>query len=282
MQWNQRFFFALETMKVLESINQLVGVVSSTTTSRKCTESDSCLTWSLISLCSDDQGWCHSLLFIRMLEMDICPLLIRPSFLGRTYHDFQIQFESPSVNCTKNALGNPLLVQFTRILNNTLNESVYILYDRSKPTSELPHVQVFHNDHVNLCIRSAMDPRGNATSTCHEFNMITMLSSSNRTFWPLLIVFAYLSLLCIGMCLSFMHHWRSRFGQSLVQSSISRKFIPKRSIRLFLKRDSESHRLTTLNGRKEVLKAIDSIAKEFQPKSGTYIIRKGHINRAYL
>ena len=214
--------------------------------------------------------------------MNICPLLIRPSFLGRTYHDFQIKFESPSVNCTNDSLGNPLLVQFTRILNNTLNESVYVLYDRSKPASELPHVQVFNNDHVNLCIRSAVDQRGNATSTCQEFHMITMLSSSNRTFWPLLIVFAYLSLLCIGMCLSCMHQWRSQFAQSFVQSSISRKFISKRNIRLFLKKNSESHRLTTMNGKKDVLKAIDSIAKECQPKSGTYIIRKGHINRAYL
>jgi hypothetical protein len=214
---------------------------------------------------------------------NICPLLIRASFTGQTYHHFQLKFESPTRNCTIDPEQNPLLIEFTRILNSTLNHTTYALYNPAEPNGELPHLQVFHNDHVNLCIRSALDTDKN-DRTCHEFYMITMLSSINTSIWPLLIIFGYIIILLIPILVSLLSRILNKFSQKYFSISIKKNSIKNRNIYSFLQLIHRNIQKNKLDEKQEVLKAIDLIAKECQ--SNTFIIRigdsNGHINRAYL
>jgi len=214
---------------------------------------------------------------------NICPLLIRASFTGQTYHNFQLKFESPTRNCTIDPEQNPLLIEFTRILNSTLNHTTYALYNPAEPNGELPHLQVFHNDHVNLCIRSALDTDKN-DRTCHEFYMITMLSSINTSIWPLLIIFGYIIILLIPILVSLLSRILNKFSQKYFSISIKKNSIKNRNIYSFLQLIHRNIQKNKLDEKQEVLKAIDLIAKECQ--SNTFIIRidnsNGHINRAYL
>jgi hypothetical protein len=218
---------------------------------------------------------------------NICPLLIRASFIGRTYHDFQLKFQSPTTNCTPDPDQDPLLIQFTRILNSTLNHTTYALYDPTEPNEELPHLQVFHNDHVNLCIRSAIDTDKNDI-TCHEFYMITMLSSVNTSIWPLLIIFGYMLILLIAILLSSLSTFISKFSKTLFSGSITKKIIKNQNIRSFIPVIHRQTQKTRLDEKEEVLRAIRSIAKECQlnPNPNAFIIQtdneNGHINRGYF
>jgi hypothetical protein len=218
---------------------------------------------------------------------NICPLLIHASFVGRTYHDFQLKFQTPSTNCTIDPEQNPLLIQFTRILNSTLNHTSYALYNPAEPNGELPHLQVFHNDHVDLCIRSAIDTDKNDI-TCHEFYMITMLSSINTSIWPLLIILGYIVILLIAMLFSSLSQVLNKLSQTFFSGSITKKLIKNRTIRpLLLHRHTQKIKL---DEKSEVLKAINLIAKQCQSNinttSNTFIIqtdnRNGHIKRGYF
>jgi hypothetical protein len=220
--------------------------------------------------------------------LNICPLLIRSSFIGRTYHDFQLKFESPPNNCTIGSQQNPLLIQFTRILNSTLNDTLYILYDSTVPNDELPHLQVFHNDHVSLCLRSAIDTNNNDI-TCHEFYMVTMLSSINTTFWPLLIIFGYIFILLTAMLFSLFAQICNKLSSTIFSGSITKKLVKNRNIRSclpLLQRNEHNHHLKKLDDKKEFFKSIDLIAKECQTNISTFIIQikneNRHIHRVYL
>ena len=207
---------------------------------------------------------------------NLCPILIRASFIGRTYHDFLLKFQSPPINnCTINLDDDPLLVQFTRILNSTFNHTSYALYDPREANADLPHLQVFHNDYVNLCLRSAALNTNRNELTCHEFYMITMLSSTTTSIWPLLIIFAYLLVLILAIVCSY---------STRLWKNISRKIFWKKlatSTRLQIQRRK-------INEKKELLQTIEHLAKEYQ--SSRFIDRhhhhhhqgKEHINRGYF
>ncbi|CAF1134779.1 unnamed protein product [Rotaria magnacalcarata] len=219
---------------------------------------------------------------------NICPLLIRPSFSGNTYHDFQLNFESPTTNCTTDSDQSILLIQFTRILSSTSNDTSYALYDLAKKNNELPYIQVFPDDHINLCIRSAFHADRNEV-TCYEFYMITMLSSIDRTFWPLLIIFGYIIILIIPMFFSLLAQIFNKLSRTFHRGSITKKLVKTRNIFPFLptsQRHLNDMQLKKLDGKKEFLNAIDFIAKECQKKSKTFIITPeksvGQFNRAYL
>lgn len=214
---------------------------------------------------------------------NICPLLIRASFIGRTYHDFQLKFQTPPINCTIDTEQDPLLIQFTRVLNSTFNQTTYALYNPAEPNEDLPQLQVFHNDHVDLCIRSAIDTDKNDI-VCHQFYMITMLSSINTSIWPLLILFAYLFILLIAILTSSLSHIYNRLSKTLFSRSITKKLIKNKNLRSFIHRYTQK---TKLDEKQEVLKAIRSIANECQSNKipSTFIIQTDntneHINRAY-
>ncbi|CAF3446566.1 unnamed protein product [Rotaria socialis] len=219
---------------------------------------------------------------------NVCPLLIRPSFSGNTYHDLQLNFESPTTNCTADSNQNILLIQFTRILNSTFNYTSYALYDFAKKNNELPYLQVFPDDHINLCVRSAFHADRNEV-TCYEFYMITMLSSIDRTFWPLLIIFGYIIILIIPMLFSLLAQIFNKLSRTFYRGSITKKLVKTRNIFSFLptsQRQLNDMNLKKLDEKKELLNAIDSIAKEFKKKSKTFIITQenpvGQVNRAYL
>lgn len=217
----------------------------------------------------------------------ICPLLIRASFIGRTYHDFQLEFQSPVDNCTNDASQNPLLIQFTRVLNATLNETTYALYDRTDSNVALPQLQVFHNDHVDLCIRSAVD-RNQSDLVCHEFYMITMLSS-NTTYWPLLMIFGYVFVLLIAMFGSLLSNLFHKLTKTIFSGSITKKVIKQnQNARSFIPiaaiRQNHQKKLTEKN---EILNTMDTIAKEYRPRRhiNPFIVRAqelhGEINPMY-
>lgn len=225
---------------------------------------------------------------IEIKMANICPLLIRASFTGRTYHDFQLKFESPLTNCTVESVQNPLLIQFTRILNSTLNHTSYAIYDPTEPNGKLPHLQVFNDDHVNLCVRSAIDTNNNHI-TCHEFYMITMLSSINTTFWPLLIIFGYISVLLVAMLFSFCIQAFHKVYTSRFSMLITEKLLKYQHICLFLpllQRYKQHRQIKKLDDKKNISKAIDLIAKECQQNLSTFSIQttnvNGHINLGYL
>ncbi|CAF1039426.1 unnamed protein product [Adineta steineri] len=201
--------------------------------------------------------------------VSICPLLIRASFIGRTYHDFQLKFQSPSTNCTNEYRDNPLLIQFTRILNSTLNDTSYILYNPTESTNQFPHLQVFHNDHVNLCIRSALHTNNN-DMICHEFYMITMLSSINASLWPLLIIFSYITILLFAMLFSLFAQKFNKFSKTLFSRSITKKLVRKHNIRSFIpliQRHEHNHHFRKIDEKKEFLKLVDIIAKDYRSKN---------------
>lgn len=204
---------------------------------------------------------------------NLCPLLIRASFIGRTYHDFLLKFQTPPINnCTIDVNQDPLFIQFTRILNSTFNHTTYALYDPQEANADLPHLQVFHNDYVNLCLRSALDSDRNAL-TCHEFYMITMLSSRNTSIWPLLIIFAYLLILILAIVCSF---------SARLWKKISRKMFWKK---LALNSHLQLQR-RKINEKKELFQTIEHLAKQYQ--SNRFIIdqtsspKQEHIIRGYF
>ena len=204
---------------------------------------------------------------------NFCPLLIRASFIGRTYHDFLLKFQSPPINnCTINIDQDPLLIQFTRILNSTFNHTTYALYDPTEANADLPHLQVFHNDHVDLCLRSAIDTDRNDL-TCHQFYMITMLSSKNTSIWPLLIVFAYVAILVLGILFQLMGR---------VVKKISRRIFWKKFSRYSIEEISNGQmQRKKMNEKKEILRNIDRLANQYQ--SNRFIHPKnGQFNRGYV
>lgn len=217
----------------------------------------------------------------------ICPLLIRASFVGRTYHDFQLEFQSPVDNCTVNPDHDPLLIQFTRVLNATSNITSYTLYDPDLRNVPLPHLQVFHNDHVDLCIRSALSG-DQSHLVCHEFYMITMLSSKT-TYWPLLIIFGYVFVLLLAMLVSLLAKLFHRLNKTIFSGSITKKLIDNRNIRTFIPAVNRQSQQKKLNEKKEIINTMDKIAQEYRSNRrhiNPFIIRAlnspGHINRAYV
>lgn len=80
------------------------------------------------------------------------PLLL-VTFVTVDWSHFQLKFESSSPNCTRESVVNPPLVQFTRLFNRTVNETIYIHYDPFDFHDELRQLQVFHRDRVDLCVR---------------------------------------------------------------------------------------------------------------------------------
>lgn len=221
--------------------------------------------------------------------VNICPLLIRASFIGRTYHDFQLKFVSPSTNCTTSPEENPLLIQFTRILNSTFNDTSYALYDPLGARDELPQLQVFNNDQVKLCIRSALDTE-KSDQICHEFYMITMLSSVNRSIWPLLIIFGYVTIVFLAILFSLLVQIFSKFSQkTFFSGSITKKLVQKRDTQSLVplsSRHVNNNRLIKLNEKKEIFKTIDFIANECHLNRNTFIIQRrnipGHVNRTFF
>ncbi|CAF1073214.1 unnamed protein product [Rotaria sordida] len=206
---------------------------------------------------------------------NVCPLLIRPSFTGHTYHDFQLQFESPTTNCTVDPIQNLLLIHFSRISNLTSNNISYALYDLAKPNNESPHVQVFPNDRVNFCVRSAFNT-GQNDITCHEFYMVTMLTSLDRTLWPLLIIFGYIIILIIAMFTSLVSQIFDKLSQTIFSGSITKKLLQTRDIFSFLptsQRNLHDIGLTKFDEKKEFSKALDLIAKDCRTNTGAYIIQ---------
>ena len=142
---------------------------------------------------------------------DVCPLLIRASFIGQTYHDFQLKFESPAKNCSIPTNSSPLLVQFTRVLNETFNETSYSLYNPFDGEDQSLHLQVFHRDRVDLCIGSVFEA-DESVKNCHEFHMVTMLTSRENPFWPMVLISIYILILLICILFSSL---RQRVRQSL-------------------------------------------------------------------
>jgi hypothetical protein len=214
-----------------------------------------------------------------------CPLFIRPLLIGRTYHDFCIEFLSLSINCSRIAIFNPLLIEFVRMHNRTRNETSFIVYDRTKSIDRLPRIQVFPNDYIRLCIHSFLSNNQTMTNIdCQEFHMITILSSMNHLYWPLFIVVFHFVLLMFAMVVSQSNHWRKRFSSSMfLQCSIHEMFVVNRNLRLFLRRTTRrQYQRRHMNEKKQVLQAIDSIARDCQLYKQTFIIRHEHVNEAYV
>ncbi|CAF4571862.1 unnamed protein product [Rotaria sp. Silwood1] len=207
---------------------------------------------------------------------NICPILIHPSFIGHTYHDFQLQFESSTTNCTIDALQNLLLIQFNRFSNSTLDNTSYALYNLAKSSNELPHVQVFPNDHINFCVQSAFNTNKN-NIICHEFYMITMLTTIDTIIWPLLIIFGYIILLILAMLSSLLAEIFGKLSQTLFSGSITKKLLKKRDIFSFLptsEKNLHNMVLTKFDEKKEFFKTIDQIAKDCRTtNTQRYIIK---------
>ncbi|UJR09519.1 hypothetical protein I4U23_013757 [Adineta vaga] len=217
---------------------------------------------------------------------NICSLLLRPLFTGRTYHDLQLDFDFPLTNCTIHSEQIPLLIQFTRMYNSTLNRSSYITYDLANVDDTSPHFQVFHNDHINLCVRSALSSDSHYES-CYEFYMITMLSTTNTTLWPLLIIFGYVFVLILAMLFSLFAQIFEKFTKTFFSGSITKKLIKNRNFRSFLpiiQRHEQTDHLKKIDEKKNFLRTVDLIVKECQPNRNSFIIStdQGHSNRAYL
>lgn len=204
---------------------------------------------------------------------NICPLLIRASFIGRTYHDFLLKFQSPPINnCTNNFDQDPLLIQFTRILNSTFNHTTYALYDPFEVNADLPHLQVFHNDHVDLCLRSAIDTDRNDL-TCHQFYMITMLSSMNTSIWPLLIVFGYVGILFLAILFELIVRLVKKISRRIFWKKMSRYSLGMISNRQIQRKK--------INEKKEILRNIDRLANQYQSNRFIHHPNNGQINRGY-
>jgi hypothetical protein len=195
--------------------------------------------------------------------INICPLLIRAAFIGQTYHDFQLKFESPSNNCSHSLTNNPLLIQFTRIINQTFNDTSYVLYDLFDRRYDLPHLQVFHCDRVDLCIRSAIDSNQHEHErVCHEFYMVTMLTSTHNHRWPLFVIVMYVLLLLIALVISCIERLWTKLSQTSSRHNLKEKLRDQ----LSLLRCNDKERSTS-NDKRQLLKSINTIAKECRNRS---------------
>ena len=216
---------------------------------------------------------------------NICPLLIHTSFIGRTYHSFQLKFESPAVNCTR----SPLLIEFAQIVNQTFNETTYVLHDHKNDLLQLP---VFQNDRVDLCIRSSLDSVDDVERTCHTFYMITMLTSEHDSHWPLLLTGVYVMLLVMFILLSFAAQCWTKLSRSFEHVSFGEK-IQETLGRLFYQRRQRADDLQrrTLSDKKDLLKVINQLARECRTDRRPHVVSPvltlptdtlaAHVNKAF-
>lgn len=203
-----------------------------------------------------------------------CPLLIRPHFSGNIYHDFQLQFESSNASCPIDPHKNLLLIQFTRLLNSTFNDTSYSLYNLAQLDQSLPHIQVYPDDHINLCIQSVFDTN-RENVTCDEFYMVTVMSSMDRTAWPLLIIIGYISTLLIAILFSLLSQLFDKLSKTLFSGSITKKLLKSRKIFSFASTPQQQLNNTNfkdITDKREFFNAIDLIAKECQETTRTYTI----------
>ena len=216
---------------------------------------------------------------------NVCPLLIQPSLNGHTYHDLHLKFNSSTGNCSRNSIQNLFLIEFTRIINSTYNYTSYNLYDLSKSNNELTYFQVYHDDHVHVCVRSIFDIDKNDMA-CYEFYMITVRTSIDAILSPLFILFIYILILLIAILFSLLERTYNKLPQILFSGSITKKIVQSKDIFSFMSKSRQQWRnvnVTRINEKKEILKVMDLIAKEYQSKTDTTIIKRKksieHIDR---
>lgn len=183
---------------------------------------------------------------------------MRASFVGRTYHDFQLKFESPSSNCQIDRNQEPLFIRFVRIINETLNETSYVVYDLFDPNSKPPSLQIAHKEQVNLCIGSPLKNDRNDGS-CHEFYMITMLTSNESYLRAMLVIIGYLIVLFIALVFCFPNRLWIDFKKSSLVTTIC-EFFKKIIFGKFFQKSQACQE--KINDRRRLMKLISVVAKE--------------------
>lgn len=217
-----------------------------------------------------------------------CPLLLRPTFIGRTYHDLQLNFEPALASCANRSEQNPLLLQFTRMVNTTMDDIAYMLFDPAQSGDDSLLYHVNSTDHFQMCIQPAYSSAGQASS-CHEFYTFMMIATKDDVAWPLLIIFGYVFILLVSMLSSLFAQLFARLSQTVFSGSITKKLVKNRNLRSFLPvthRHEQTQNLKKLDEKKQFLRTVDVIARECRSHATSFVIRteneRGHINRAYF
>ena len=187
-----------------------------------------------------------------------CPLLIRAAFVGRTYHDFRLKFESPTENCTVDHQQKPFLIEFTRLVNETLNRTSYVLYKMFDENEENPGIQVAHQQRVNFCIKPTIET-DRFQSQCHEFYMITMCRFSDNYFWPLLLTSLYIILFFVALAFCFPNRsWMKIYHSSMfvyLHSTFQRLVYGSIDAENLRKKEN-------FDAKRQIIRSISTIAKQ--------------------